>query len=176
VVYFLTEVRVIIVPLALCFAPLVSNWAVWFAQFLIPIAKFHSRALETKKKARHSIEDNTYLIEAARYWVLHLCVASVLTCLLPMNGLRFITWWYLSWPSTIQWLWNWCGRELVVALDVVLGEAPLTDLSIARALEGLVQRLPRKKSIPDESIGTRSGNDGTTTAYPPVNQAERPSG
>jgi hypothetical protein len=56
---------------------------------------------------------------------------------------------------------------MVVALDVVLGEAPLTDLSIARAFKGLAQRLPPRKLAHEKSITTRSAHDEPCTASAP---------
>lgn len=151
VVHFLTELRVIVLPLAMCFAPLVSNWAVLFAQYLIPISKFHGRNAEQKQqkhtKKTPTAENTDDLLDAAQYWVLHVCVAGFVTSFLPFNILRFIAWWYLSWPTTIRWLWSWCGSELVVAVEVLLGEAPPTQSAIGRALHELWQQLPRAKPV-----------------------------
>jgi hypothetical protein len=165
VIYFLVELRVIVVPLVMCFAPLVSNWAVLFAQYLIPIAKFHARNCKQKiPKRTPTAESTNQLLDAAQYWVLHLCVAGLFTSILPFNILRFISWWYLSWPTTIQWLWSWCGTELVVAVEVLLGEAPLTASSIGRALYGLWQRLPRAMSVCSAAGAGENGTHHSSSA------------
>lgn len=163
VIHFLTELRVIIVPLVMCFAPLVSSWAVLFAQYLIPISKFHGRNVEQKKpKKTQTAESTEQLLHAAQYWVLHLCVVGLLTSFLPFNILRFIAWWYLSWPTTIRWLWSWCGNEPVVAVEVLLGEAPLTESAIGRALHELWQKLPRAESACSAAATVESGSHKST--------------
>lgn len=141
--HVLAEVRVLVIPLFLCFAPLVSVWSVRYAQYVMPLSKFAtSTQRKLHRKANHATSTKA-LLECAQYWALHIAMSCFVGFFLPLNILRFLAWWYLSWPTTIAWLWEWSEREMALGVDVLLGDATPTDSAVVRAMHAIVSRLPK---------------------------------